>query len=322
MNVVIGDNTAVYIRVACLAIAVYDFLITLPAEWRIYRAQRFRTRLSISCGLFIAIRYTSVALVVMSSYTFFYHRFTVRTCEHWYLVPASMKVVQIMVTQAVMAWRMYIVSQRKRIITWFISGFYLLSCAAEWVTSLLNRVYDLDGNCQSVNVAAVPTAWLYYVIAAIFDVVTTVTVVFYLVRLHPKTNLMSRLKKLLMYHGLGYFFALTVVNLFNILIFLSNRDQMQSAAAPVSYTLTWIFSQKLLIHLNDISLKEKAKAEETVETIIIVVSRTIESGAGEDNSGVVQTSCNGEKDSYDVDVNVTIRTSRRSSRSPDPSGSV
>jgi len=315
MNIVIDDETAVYIRVAALAVAAHDYLITLPAEWRFYRAQGWRKTPSISCLLFIAIRYTSIALITVSSYSFFYHSFTDATCKYLSLAPAALKVVQIMASQAILGWRVYVVSQRSPVVAWFMFTFYVVSCAGEWTTSLLNRVYSVTGNCRSINVATIPTAWLYYLIAAIYDVVTTLVVVIYLIRLHPKTNLMTRLKKLLIYHGLGYFFALTVCNLLNILIYWSNGDDMQSAGVPIGYTLTWILSQKLLIHLNEISLREKAKSEASVESIIIVVSHTVEPSAVE-NSRVTHASYEGAKDSYDVDVNVRIRTNRRSIHNP------
>jgi len=168
-----------------------------------------------------------------------------------------------------------------------------------------------DGNCRSVNIAAIPTAWIHYLLAVIYDVFTTAVVMFHLLRLDTRSPLMARLKKLLIYHGLGYFLALTAVNLLNLMIFRSTLDPTQSAAVPISYTTTWIFSQKLLIHLNDISLKEKLKDDTVPESVVIHVTRTV------DSSDAISGSVEGTKESYDVDVSVRVRTRSHLSDSPE-----
>jgi len=238
---VIPQSAAAYIHVASVSIAAYDYLVTLPAEWSIYYSQRGRDRISVSCALFIVIRYTSIALICVSSYTFFFRKFSKHACDHLHLVPVALKVVQTMASQAIMAWRMYIVSRRQPSVKWFLIVFSVTACVGEWVTSLVHRTLIDNGNCRSVNIAKIPTAWLFYLITSIYDVVTTSTVLFYLTRLNSTSRLTSRLKKLLIYHGLIYFFAILTVNLLNIIIYLSDNDQTQSSGAPIAYTLTWIF---------------------------------------------------------------------------------
>ncbi|KAH9003854.1 hypothetical protein EDB86DRAFT_2890437 [Lactarius hatsudake] len=61
----------------------------------------------------------------------------------------------------------------------------------------------------------------------------------------------SRLFKILLYDGLGYFVVLTLTNLANILMFRGTDHLLQSTGASFEYSVTWIMSQRILIHLRD-----------------------------------------------------------------------
>lgn len=298
------DRTAEYILVASVAIAAYDYVMTLPAEWSIYRAQCSRVNISINCVLFIAIRYTSIVLICVSSYNLLYPGFSSSTCRHWYMAPEALKVVQAMVAQAIVAWRVYVVSRRKPAVKWFIIGFYVVACAGEWVTNLLHRHMTVDhGHCRTPNNARIRTAWLFYLIASIYDVITLSIIVLYLNRVHAKSYLMSRLKKILIYHGLVNFFVILAGNLLNMIIYLSNTNLFQFAAAPICYTLTWIFAQKLLIHIHELALSEKIREGSTgVRSVTVTITRSTD--VAEEISRAVQTSYDALDDCLEMDIRI------------------
>lgn len=266
-----------------------------------------------NCMLFAAIRYASIAVICVSSYDFFYDHFSNSTCHHWYIVPESLKVVQAMVAQAIMAWRVYVVSRRKPVVKWSIIGFYIVVCAGEWVTNLFHRriVLGIQGNCQSLNIAQIPTAWLFYLIASFYDLVTLILVVLYLNGVHAKSYLMSRLKRILIYQGFVYFLAILAGNLINMVIYVSKTNQFQTAGVPISYTLTWIFAQKLLIHLHELALSEKISEDDHgMRTVTINITQSSDVDVlAEEISHAVQTSFEAGEDSFDVDVR--IRAHRR-----------
>jgi hypothetical protein len=60
----------------------------------------------------------------------------------------------------------------------------------------------------------------------------------------------------MIYDGLGYFVVLTVANTINAVLYRSQNSILQVAGAPLSGLVTWIMSQRILIHLQDASEKQ------------------------------------------------------------------
>ncbi|KAH8993126.1 hypothetical protein EDB92DRAFT_435949 [Lactarius akahatsu] len=104
-SAITADND---LRIVSVTIAAYDYLATLPAEYRFYQSSNRR---SSGLVLFVLIRYTSVIVLVVSNVGFFYHGFTPNTCGHFHLAVPALKVVQTMVSQAILAIRAYNISQ-------------------------------------------------------------------------------------------------------------------------------------------------------------------------------------------------------------------
>ncbi|KAJ7673972.1 hypothetical protein DFH06DRAFT_1319086 [Mycena polygramma] len=55
---------AEYLRVAAYGIAFFDYLQTLPAEYRLYSKQRGPSQLSVACILFILVRYLGLITII------------------------------------------------------------------------------------------------------------------------------------------------------------------------------------------------------------------------------------------------------------------
>ncbi|KAF8638073.1 hypothetical protein AX16_010705 [Volvariella volvacea WC 439] len=85
----------------------------------------------------------------------------------------------------------------------------------------------------------------------IYDLTTTVLTVIFLLRYKFSASIssvISHLTKMMLYDGLGYFIVLTGVNVLNLILYRSAHD-IQTAAASLGYCVTWIMSQRLLVHL-------------------------------------------------------------------------
>ncbi|KAF8510609.1 hypothetical protein JB92DRAFT_2938804 [Gautieria morchelliformis] len=80
-----------YLRVAAMAIALYDVLWTIPAEISLYREQTLLRRMTHACILFIILRYTSIIVIVVSNVGFFGEIFTASACHKYYLVAPAFK---------------------------------------------------------------------------------------------------------------------------------------------------------------------------------------------------------------------------------------
>ncbi|KAI0646516.1 hypothetical protein C8Q79DRAFT_1010129 [Trametes meyenii] len=266
-------STASFIRVISLSIAFYDYVLTLPAEWRFYRSQR-SWRLSLGCILFIAIRYSSIAVITLSNVGYFGNFWTQAECTRYYIAAPIFKVIQSMVSQLILGIRTVNISRRCRWVTWFVAVAFLLITSAQWFLNLWNRVpvQGRHNNCTAGNRPPVLTVWLYYLLSMTYDILTLGISSAYLISFNPKSGKMAHLVRIMLSDGLVYFVALTGVNIFNLILYRRPDESMQSSGVSLGYALTWIMSQRILIHLRD-----AAAAHNRSITTQVVVSRPLPS---------------------------------------------
>ncbi|KAK7472972.1 hypothetical protein VKT23_001076 [Stygiomarasmius scandens] len=251
-----------YLRVASIAIALYDLISTLPRSWRFYKEHWDRPRLTVSFVLFFLIQISSILVLVISNVGFFYSHFTQNSCNHFYLLPPIFKVLQLMVSQVILGFRAYNLSQRSRRIGIFLVSLYVVACSIEWASTLYKRQAVVDPNhniCRAVFTDLFFSAWVYYAVAIIYDLATTSIAIAYLLKHTLSTTtstVFSQLTKMMLYDGCGYFIALTAANVLNLIIYRENQD-IQTAAASLGYCVTWIMSQRLLMHLHEASLERR-----------------------------------------------------------------
>ncbi|CAL1708952.1 unnamed protein product [Somion occarium] len=291
-------NGASYVRVASIAIAAYDYLLTLPAEWRFYKAQR-SWRLSAGCILFVLIRYISIITLVISNVGFF-GTFSAEACSHYYLAAPVFKVLQTMISQVILGIRTYNISKRSQRVLWTLLILFVLITAMEWFTNLWDRLpaqNDIN-NCTPANSTRHLSVWLYYVLAMSYDVITLAISTYYLIGWSANLRKMPSLVKLMFYDGLGYFVVLTGANIFNLILYRTSDESYQSSGASVGYTVTWIMSQKILIHLRD------AAAEHQVKQI---VTRQLHSGADVSRAMRSQFEATTHKDPLDDEFSLKAR---------------
>ncbi|GLB37316.1 putative G protein-coupled glucose receptor regulating Gpa2 [Lyophyllum shimeji] len=75
----------------------------------------------------------------------------------------------------------------------------------------------------------------------------------------------------MLYDGIGYFVALAAVNVFNLIFFrVRYWLDIQTAGSSLAYTVSWIMSQRLLIHLYDAS---RERRNESIEEAITVTQQ-------------------------------------------------
>ncbi|KAI6118026.1 hypothetical protein F5141DRAFT_1095726 [Pisolithus sp. B1] len=159
IDAVLGGDTSKaegYVRVASMAFAFYDYIITLPIEYRVYRSQRGFFHMSLACILFILIRYSSILVMVTSNYGFFATTFTDESCRRYYYVAPIFKDIQATVSQAILGVRTFNIAGR-------------------------NKHLGL-GNCVSGIPDSHPTTWLFYLIAMIYDIMALVVSTIHLIR--------------------------------------------------------------------------------------------------------------------------------------------
>ncbi|KAF8122685.1 hypothetical protein EV363DRAFT_1359471 [Boletus edulis] len=237
----VGAETEKYLRIASISIAAYDYLITLPAEVRFYRSQPTLLRPSLGCVLFVLIRYVSIIVMVVSNYGVLATSFTMDSCNNYYLVAPFFKGEKVLLALTWVAQflckRTFNIARRDRNVGVALAIAFAITTALDWFTNMYRRVRD----CTPGNDGRHPTAWIYYVISILWDTGTLSVSTIYLVRYNAINGRLSRLIRTMIYDGLGYFLVLTGANVFNLIL------------ASLGYAVTWIMSQRILLHLRELS---------------------------------------------------------------------
>jgi len=291
------------LRVASLAIASYDYLQTSPFEFRIWREAWKGRRLTLSSALFLLIRYTSILVLTLSNFSFFYSGFDRETCNRFYGIPALFKVVQSMVSQAILGLRAYNLSRKSGTIGYSLLLFYLVVSVLEWLSTAQHRTMIFTGpigNCGSHSPTSAWGGWVSYVVAIIYNFVTTVVCMFFLLRMKTSNgSMMSRVTRMMLVDGLWYFIVLTAINFVNLLFnrFTSlNEAVQQTAAASLGYCVTWIMSQRLLIHLYEVSVERRN------ESIGAAVTITQQIATARDVSHAIRSQFESKSGRFDLTV--------------------
>ncbi|KZV89610.1 hypothetical protein EXIGLDRAFT_771596 [Exidia glandulosa HHB12029] len=256
----VSEDSAKYLRIASISIGAYDYLITLPAEWRFYRSQTNWARPSIACVLFILIRrgrvcrYFSILSITVSNIGQFAW-FSPAACDKFFLVSPIFKVVQTVICQAILSVRTYAISKREPWVAYLMTASFFAFMVAEAFVNIYQRpTTALDSACTSGNAEGHLIAWTHYVLSMVYDLATLIISSYYLLGRSPMTYFsFSRLARMMMFDGIGYFFVLTAVNILNIILYKTAPTALQSAGASLGYAITWIMAQRILIHLRDMS---------------------------------------------------------------------
>ncbi|KAF7327210.1 hypothetical protein MKEN_00298100 [Mycena kentingensis (nom. inval.)] len=264
-----------YVRTASLAVGAYDYLQTLPFEVRISLEAWRNRRMSASFIFFMLIRYTSIWVLTLAHVGYFATTFTVSSCSRFYLLASIFKMFQAMVSQAILVhrvgFRAYSLSRKSPTVGYALLSVYLVCVPLEWMTSVYRRRISFNpavGNCGSIGPNGAFGGWVYYCVAIIYDFIMTMFCIVFLLRLKPlATSFMARVSRMMLVDGLWYFLVLGLANV-ACAVFYRITDikfastprmtgEMQTAAASLGYTVRWIMSQKLIIHLHEASMARR-----------------------------------------------------------------
>ncbi|KAN0130715.1 hypothetical protein V8E53_011390 [Lactarius tabidus] len=249
------------IRIAAISVTIYEYILTLPSEYRFYRAfYRNNFRMTASLVLFVVNRYTNIISGALGSWEFYSHGFTAESCHRLFLLSTVFRVFLGMVSQIIIGLRAYTISRKNRTVGIVLLSAYIFTTTVQWFAQIYHRVPLLiDGTCGAA--ALQPTlflsSWLFYLTGMLYDLLTLIISMGYLFKLQSSSPFTSRLVRMMIYDGLGFFVALTVANIINAVLYRSRNSTLQVAGAPLSGVVTWIMSQRILINLQDASEKRE-----------------------------------------------------------------
>ncbi|KAJ7027166.1 hypothetical protein C8F04DRAFT_1189831 [Mycena alexandri] len=261
---------AAYLRVAAYTVALFDYLQTIPAEFRLYAKQKGLFKLSCAyqlvklvdetyflsstaCILFILVRYLGVITLSMGVIGFFYHGFSKESCSHYFWVVPVFKLFLYLASQAILTLRTYAVSRKSPVVLYILAVLFLVCTVVRLL--IAGRVcFDIleTHSCTSGNLPGVKVASLFYAACLIFDAVTMILSAGYLWKFSNSSRAsIGRLTKMMLEDGIVYFIVLTAMNLVNLVFFQSRDTVRQSSAASLGYAVTMVFSSRFILNLSE-----------------------------------------------------------------------
>ncbi|KAJ7877812.1 hypothetical protein B0H13DRAFT_2346889 [Mycena leptocephala] len=239
-----------YIRASAYAIAFFDYLQSLPAEYRVYSRQKGPFQLSLACILFILVRYLGLMSIVLGNVGFFYHGFSEESCRQYFWLTPVFKFSQI-----ILALRTYAVSRKSIPVRNTLIVLYIVCMAAETISSFWKRISRVI--CTSGNLPGVKMASLYHIGGLLFDLVTMAITSIYLWKfsITSRTSL-GQLASRMLQDGIMYFVALSVMNIVNLVLYQSNDPALQTCASTLGFAATMIFSSRFILNLSDHSARD------------------------------------------------------------------
>ncbi|PBK99345.1 hypothetical protein ARMGADRAFT_499180 [Armillaria gallica] len=243
------------LRLGTIAICIYDYVRTLPAEYKFWRDKGPQIRPNLV--LFVLIRYISVAVLVVSNVGYFSHSFGEKSCQRYYMVPVVLKALQMTVCQFILGLRTYSISRRSQRIKIFLIVVTVIITLLEWFTNLYGRVMiRTDGNCTSGNDPSKLVNWTFYIWAMLYDMTTLGLSTYFLIKAGGSgLSSMTGLVRAMIIDGLGYIALLTVTNTLNLILYRASSLNAQAAAATLGIAFTWIMSQNILIKTRDAGMR-------------------------------------------------------------------
>lgn len=261
-----GYTESAYLRVAAVSIGGYEIICTLPAVFRFYRFQWSRRSFSQQFILFLLIRYLSIATMIIGTYGFF-GKFSAESCQKYLFAAPILKVLQSITSQLIMSSRTYTISRESRYVFWTMILTLAITIPLEFFTNIYLREPIQDEimhNCTSGNEKSHRIAWINYAILILFDLLAICISTVYLWNYDSHATRVSNFVNKLLYEGLGYFSVLTAVNVFNLVLFLTEDDARQSGATTLGYVVVFIMSQRILLNRRENSEKYAESDEITL----------------------------------------------------------
>ncbi|KAF7373838.1 hypothetical protein MSAN_00595700 [Mycena sanguinolenta] len=251
MSTLTNAQLQAYLRIAGYAIAFFDYLQSLPSEYRLYSRQKGKP--SIVCVLFVLVRYLGLAAVIIGNLGFFYHGFTPASCQKFYWAPPILKLLLYLVSQAILAMRAYAVSKKALWVRIVLPVAFVLTLVPELISIFYKRVpVSVKGSCTSENPTGIKIGSLFYVGALVFDVVAMIITSMYLWKFSPANRSpLSRLNRMLIEGGMVYFAPLMSMNIVNLIFFQNPDTTFHPAAAVLGYSITMIYSSRFILYLSE-----------------------------------------------------------------------
>ncbi|KAK0188894.1 hypothetical protein F5146DRAFT_1057081 [Armillaria mellea] len=236
------NDATKYMRIVALSWYSYDWILTAPAEIRLYRRQSSIFRLSTACILLILVRYLGLVALLLNFAGFFSHEFTMKTCApYWRVMP---------ITQCLASWASHAV-----FVVLFLSALAIIVSGLELFAQLYSfRKFAAgsSGNCLIQYSDDVNISWMYYLVSLVFDAaILGITYRGLAISFANKQNLRSGFSDVLWHSSMRYFGATTLFNALNLTFYAYYKNNSNSTIlCAMGIALTSMMSSRVILDLH------------------------------------------------------------------------
>ncbi|KAJ7078738.1 hypothetical protein B0H15DRAFT_532850 [Mycena belliarum] len=239
------------VRITSLSVLVYDFLITIPSEIRLYRRQRSFLRPSLACVFFWLARYIGMLYICWVSFVFFGTGWTDTSCARVAPVGAFLRGFVSSISAAVFIWRTWAIWGKNHYIWMFMCVVLVPVTVFSYAPGLIQIPVVVNGGCTAVSRTggALSHKWTFALVNLIFDTIACVLGSIPLIRnVHRGA---SHVSGILLADGLGYFVIAVVTQTLNLVFLLSSDKSKQGTMLTLQTVVTSILAQRIITSLSE-----------------------------------------------------------------------
>ncbi|KAJ7469412.1 hypothetical protein B0H11DRAFT_2044187, partial [Mycena galericulata] len=235
-------------RAAAASIYFFDYVMTLPSEYRVYKCQRNFWKPFPACILFVLVRYATLIAIVMATAFFFGTHWTEKTC-----VPAvggALRALSASIVSLIFLWRTWAIWNKSRTILYFLMVAFIPTTVFTW-GFVFNQVPEVkDGSCGGLAGTGVFGAkWPFALANIIFDALSCGLSTYRLIL--NLRNGTSQISSILLTDGLGYFFISVGLQVLNLIFLLSPNAAKQNTMITFTNAITGLLAQRVITSLSE-----------------------------------------------------------------------
>ncbi|KAJ7094500.1 hypothetical protein B0H15DRAFT_946913 [Mycena belliarum] len=239
------------LRITSLSVLIYDFLITIPSEVRLYKRQASVLRPSLACIFFVLARYIGLLYICWVSFVFFGKDWTDTACARVAPVGAVLRGFVSSISAAVFIWRTWAIWGKNRYIWMGMTIVLIPVTVFSYAPGLIQIPVVVNGGCTAVSRSGgvLSHKWTFALVNLIFDTLACTLGSIPLIRnVHQGA---SRVSGILLADGLGYFVIAVVMQTFNLVFLLSTDTAKQGTMLTLQTIVTSILAQRIITSLSE-----------------------------------------------------------------------
>ncbi|KAJ7502563.1 hypothetical protein B0H11DRAFT_2155186 [Mycena galericulata] len=237
------------------SILIWDWLSCLPQEWRyIWKPKASWSPIKI---LYCVVRYYTLLVLVVTD-SWFFASWSESSCARYVqilpgiAVPIDLSVEMVAHSQTISIYALYGCDRKIGIfLVVFIAAFLGVMISVPILAFAYTKLPSWPGPCivtGKPSIAGPKYIIAFYASPMTFDVVMTAMTVYRVMNQNRRGGSSSLMRRMVR-DGLFYFFAITSLNLINVIFFVQGDELIQAINAPMSIQISSVLCCRLILNL-------------------------------------------------------------------------